>query len=252
MIGRLTVRDLNVSLSGRPVLGPVSTTFEGGSVVGIVGPNGAGKTTLLKALAGLIPAGDSIAIDARPLGSLSERERARAVGFLPQDRECAWPLSVADVVALGRLPHGALDREDPCRRAMTETGTADLADRRMDCLSGGERARVLLARVLAGDPAMILADEPVSGLDPGHALRVLDALTARARAGVMVIAVLHDLTLAARSCDRLLVLHEGALAAEGAPSEVLNESTLHHVFGMRARCLHHEGRLAILPLEASG
>lgn len=253
MTALLQVRDLVVARDGRRMVGPVSTGFEGSAFVGIIGANGAGKTTFLKALAGVLaPTGGDVLLDGRPIASWNGQGRARRIGFLPQERDCAWPLTVERVAALGRLPHvgGVAEDEAAVDAALAAAEVTDLRHRRMDRLSGGERARVLVARVLAGMPRVILADEPASGLDPGHALRILDVLKERALGGALVVAAIHDLTLAARTCDRILLLHEGRCIADGTAREVLTPEHLEPAFGIRARTFEHEGRLAVLALDA--
>jgi iron complex transport system ATP-binding protein len=232
---------LNVSLGRRAVLRDVAAGVAAGETVGLIGPNGAGKTTLLRALAGLIaPASGAVTLDGRPLAGVDPRARARAIGYLPQDGTIHWSLPVRDVVAMGRLPHrGDFAPPGPDDRAAVAAAMAALdvdalADRPATALSGGERARVLLARVLAGMPRFLLADEPVAGLDPYHRLEVMEHLAARAEAGIGVVVVLHDLTLAARFCRRLLLVDGGRLVAEGAPAEVLTPERLAAVYRIAA------------------
>jgi iron complex transport system ATP-binding protein len=223
-----------------------------------LGPNGAGKSTLLRLLTGLLdPDSGRVLLDGTPLAAVSLRERARAVGYLPQDGVVHWRLTVAAVVALGRLPHqGAWggtwagpssDDRAAVARAMQATGVAEWADRPLATLSGGERGRVLLARARAGEPRILLVDEPTAGLDPGHALDAMTLLQEIASGGTLVIAVLHDLTLAARFCDRLLLLHEGVLQADGPPAEVLTPAALARVYGVTAIHGARDGALYVVP-----
>jgi len=235
----LRAAGVGVSLGGRPVLGPVDLAVGAGEFVAVVGPNGAGKTTLLRAVAGLVAATGEIALGGTPLARLPLAERARRVGYLPQGHVFYWPLPVADVVGLGRLPRGAgadlsaADRE-AVARAMTATATSEFADRAVTTLSGGERARVALARVLATEAPLILADEPTASLDPRYQLIVLDILRRHARGGGSVVAVLHDLGLAARHADRIVVLDKGRVVADGAPRRVLTPQRLAETFGVHA------------------
>jgi iron complex transport system ATP-binding protein len=206
----------------------------------MVGPNGAGKTTLLRALAGLVPTSGDLTVDTSHLARLSLAERARRIAYLPQGHVFHWPMPVAEIVALGRLPRGAgadLSAADRAAiaRAMDVTGVAAHAERPVTTLSGGERARVALARVLATEAEIILADEPTASLDPRYQLIVLGILRRHAEAGGTVLAVLHDLGLAARQASRLIVLDHGRIVADGRPREVLTKARLAETFGVNAQ-----------------
>lgn len=233
----LEAREVTVAFDDRIVLADVSLAAHRGEVLGLLGPNGAGKSTLLKALAGLLPC-DGCCLDGRPIRDVPPRERARQLAYLPQGNASHWPMVVADVVALGRLPHQdgrrQLSSEDrhAIRLAIEETGVQDLVDRPMNKLSGGERARVLLARALAVDARSLLADEPTAHLDVNHQLALLRLLRRRADSGHAVILVLHDLSAALRFCDRVAVLADGRLVAEGRPADVLTDELLERRFGI--------------------
>jgi iron complex transport system ATP-binding protein len=235
----LAARDL--TLQAR--LNGVTARLEAGSITAICGPNGAGKSTLLQCLAGLLtPDSGELLVDGKPLPH--GRERARRIGYLPQTGEIAWDVSVAALAALGRLPHG--DRgEAQVAAALAAVDLTDFADRPVSTLSGGERARALLARVLAGEPRWILADEPLAALDLAHQLALLGRLRAAARAGAGVALVLHDLALAMNHADRVLVLDCGHLAAEGPPEEALAEEVIARVWGVTARWLGEPGARAL-------
>lgn len=237
----LVARDLSVSLAGRHVVRHASVALKGGELVGVLGPNGAGKSTLVRALLGLVPSAGEVLLDGATLRRLSRQQIARQIAYLPQGQTLHWPLSVERLVALGRLPHlGPLSRlaeqdRAAVSRAMALAEVGHLAARIVTELSGGERARVLLARALAVEAPALIADEPLASLDPEHQLHGMELLRARARAGGLVIAVLHDLGIAARFCDRLVVLAEGQVVADGAPADVLTAQLLAEVYRVRAR-----------------
>jgi iron complex transport system ATP-binding protein len=238
----LEAKGVTLARGGRTVLAGVSAAFAPGTVTAILGPNGAGKSTLLEALAGLrAPDAGAVTLDGAPVAAMPTPARARAIGYLPQGGAVHWNLEVEELVALGRLPHrgplagpSAADRA-AIRGAMAAADVAGFARRRIDELSGGERARVLLARVLAGEPRVLLADEPLANLDPKHQLEALRLLRGAADAGAVVVLVLHDLGWAARSADRLLLLADGRVLGDGAPAEVLTSSTLRAAYGMEMR-----------------
>ncbi len=248
----LGVSGLEVRLGKRPVLDDVALTVGAGELVAVVGPNGAGKTTLLRAVAGLVPARGNIEILGTPASRLSLAERARRVAYLPQGHVFHWPLAASEIVALGRLPLGAgADLSEADRRAvaraMEATGVGAFADRMVTTLSGGERARVALSRVLATEATLILADEPTASLDPRYQLIVLDILKRHAKQGGAVIAVLHDLGLAARYADRLVILDRGCVAASGPPREVLTKQRLVETFGVHAQIVTLVGAPVVIP-----
>lgn len=251
----LTGNAITVALGSRPVLRAVDFALAPGELVGLIGPNGAGKTTLLRALAGLLPLDSgSVALDGSPLAAIERAARGRLLAYLPQGGQSHWAMPVASVVMMGRLPHlgpwrGPSDSDrEAVTRALEACDVATLADRPVTQLSGGERARVLLARAMAVEPRVLLADEPVAGLDPAHQLDVMALLRGRARAGAGVVVVLHDLTLAGRYCDRLVLLHEGRVAAEGAPAAVLSPENLARCYGIRAHYGDAEGAAFVIPL----
>jgi iron complex transport system ATP-binding protein len=236
---RLVARGITVRLGGCIVLDGIDAAVEAGELLGLIGPNGAGKTSLLRVFAHLLPcAGGMVSCDGRPLGDYKLTERARRIAYLAQGAEVHWPMTVEKLVALGRLPHrsswGQLSAADhnAIENAMRSTDVVAFRDRTMATLSGGERMRVLLARALAVEAPILLADEPVAALDPFHQLQVMGILKEVARHGSAVVAVLHDLTLAARFCDRLLLLHRGAILAAGPPASVLDERNLETAYSV--------------------
>jgi len=224
----------------RPVLRGVSLGVAAGELLALVGTNGSGKTTLLRVLSGALPtAGGDVLYAGEPLSSLSPAERARRIGVLPQHVELPAGFQVSELVAFGRAPHaqrlfGATpDDEAAVVRALADAGLTELADRDADTLSGGERQRVLLAMTLAQEPALLLLDEPTLHLDLAHQVALLATLARLRRSrGLAVIAVLHDLNLAAGFAPRIAVLSDGRLAADGAPDEVLTPELVTRVFGV--------------------
>ena len=250
----LTARGVSVRLSGLLVLKDISLTLPAGHLVALVGPNGAGKTTLLRALSGLVPSDGAIEVDGEALASLSLRQRARKFAYLPQGHIVHWPLPARDIVALGRYPHGATDpaRLSPAdseavQRAMQATDVVEFGARRVTELSGGERSRVALARVLAVEAPVILADEPTSSLDPRHQLDVMKRLHMAADNGALVMVVTHDLGLAARFADTVVVMSEGRLVSQGAAAEALSAQVLADVFRIRAYCAEYQREAVIVP-----
>jgi len=242
----LTASHLTVRLGGVNVVSDITATFEPGTITAICGPNGAGKSTMLATLAGLLnPASGEVTIDGKALGTLSPRDRAKLVGYLPQLGEVAWDLSVANLVALGRLPYR--DRgEEAVAEALAAMDLTELAERPVSSLSGGERARALLARVLAGEPRWVLTDEPFAALDLGHQIALLARLRAIANMGVGIVIVVHDLGLAMNGADRVLVFDRGRLAADGAPEQALREEVIANVWKVHARWLGNPGERALL------
>jgi len=250
----LAAQGLNVKLAGRVVLTDISLALSPGHLVALVGPNGAGKTTLLRALAGLVPSDGAIEVGGEALSSLALRDRARRFAYLPQGHIVHWPLPARDIVALGRYPHGATDPArlspkdtDAVLRAMRATDVMEFSERRVTELSGGERSRVALARVLAVEAPVILADEPTSSLDPRHQIDVMKTLRAAADQDTLVIVVTHDLGLAARFADTILVLSDGRLVSQGAPADALSEQVMADVFRISAYRAQYQREAVIVP-----
>ncbi len=251
----LELTDLTVTRRGAPVLGPVSLRIGAGTVVGLLGPNGAGKTTLMRAALGLIPATGSIRLGGTDHTTLDPMARARAVAHVPQDREIAWPITVANLVGLGRLPHPEASEPDNARAieaALEMMDLASLKHRPATELSGGERARALIARALAQDAPLLIADEPTAGLDPSHALTLMARLRRMARLGRGVLVSLHDLGLAARWCDRIVLMEAGRIVADGTPAEVLTPARLETVYGIRAHIAADADGPILVPTGLAG
>lgn len=251
------VESLSWEQANRNILENLSFELKQGEFVALIGPNGAGKSSLLRCLAGLhADYSGQIRMTEAEITSLSDTDRAKSLAYLEQNPHCHWPMTVRDVVALGRLPHRlsgnrmTVECRQNVEHAIEDTGLSGLADRRVDQLSGGEQRRVLLARTLATQAGILLADEPTAGLDTAQQLRMMNLLQSRAEKGMLVVIVLHDLALAARYCGRMLLLSTGQLVADGAPGEVLTESQLRQTYGIDARIDQSHGLPVIVPLAA--
>jgi iron complex transport system ATP-binding protein len=252
----LQLTNLNVALGSRIVLSAINANFAPGECVAIMGPNGSGKSTLMRAAAGLIlPASGEVTLHSKSLATWRRADLAREIAYLPQGGEVHWPLTVRNIVALGRLPHAhrfakqtAAD-EAAIVRAMEVCDIAHLADRPATALSGGERARALLARALSSEAKIILADEPFAQLDPSHQLHAMEVLKAASEAGALVIVVLHDLSIAARHASRVVLMSDGHIAADGPPTTTLSSESLRQTFGIDAFIGDHAGAPVILPIK---
>ena len=255
----LQLDHLSLTLRGRPVLRDVSGSLPSASVTVILGANGAGKSTLLSCLAALrAPDSGMVTLDGKPLLAMPPLERARQIGLLPQQADIHWDINVRALVALGRLPHhtrwgrSAAD-EAAIDEAMAQTDCSQFATRKALRLSGGEQARVLLARVLAGKPDWVLADEPLANLDPAHQLDAMACFRAAAMAGAGVVLVLHDLTQAARIADHLIVMKEGGIIASGPAAQVLTPEVLQAAYCVRMHIGQDEtGAPVIAPIARVG
>lgn len=256
---RLEARGVTVRAGDRVILNQASLGLGPGELVGLIGPNGAGKSTLVRAMAGILPctSGD-ILINGRAGAAIAPPARARLIAYLAQERQVEWPIRVREIVALGRLPFrrglfgqglappGPADEAmiEACLRRVDAQALAELPAR---ALSGGELARVLLARALAVSAPLLLADEPIAGLDPFQQLQVMEILRQEARRGMGVLVVLHDLALAARFLDRVVVIAGGEVRGDGPPAEVLSPGALEAVYGVIPIAGEHEGQRWLLP-----
>ena len=247
-MSRLQAQGVQVRLGGKAVVDGVTAAFDSGTVTAILGPNGAGKSTLLSCLAGLRrPQAGQVVLDHDDVIAMAPRARARRIGVLPQTQEVAWAVEARILVGLGRTPFigsSGLSIEDAAAidRAMAAAGVAELADRDVTTLSGGERGRVLIARALAGDPEWLLADEPLTGLDPGHQLDAGELFRSLAHdQGRGVVVTLHDLSLAARIADRIIVMAAGKVLADGPPDQALSPAVMEQAYGVKARVSAGEG-----------
>jgi iron complex transport system ATP-binding protein len=233
------VREVTFAYGAAPVLDRVSLTARAGELVGLVGPNGAGKSTLIRLVAGLAaPQSGAARLAGLDPAVAPRREVARLAALVPQEAHAAWPFTVRDAVMMGRTPRQGLFAvpsrldEQAVERALAACDLADVADRRLDALSGGERRRIFFARALAQEPRVLLLDEPTAFLDLGHQIAAMRMAEQAARAGLCVLAVLHDLNLAAAYCDRLVVLSQGRVVAEGAAADVLTPERIREVWGV--------------------
>ncbi|MEV5172325.1 ABC transporter ATP-binding protein [Streptomyces flaveolus] len=243
---RLDIDQVTIEAAGARLVDRVRLAADSGTFVGLVGPNGSGKSTLLRTVyRALWPAAGAVRLDGDDLHAMDPRAAARALAALPQESSAEFNFTVAEVVAMGRLPHrgrtAASDREI-CARAMDRTGVAHLADRGFPGLSGGEKQRVLIARALAQQPRVLILDEPTNHLDIAHQLDVLALVR---DSGLTVLAALHDLNLAAAHCDVLYVIDKGRIVAAGPPHDVLRPALLAEVFGIRAHPVRHPGTGAV-------
>ena len=225
----ISIRNLGV---GQRLMN-INLNLKAGEMLGVIGANGAGKSTLLQCLAGIQDHQGEMHLAGTAIKAIPQRQRAQQIGFLPQSSHSAWALTVRDVISLGRLPWGDSNAE-AIKQAAAAAGVDAWLDRQTDQLSGGQQARVWLARVLAGQPRVILADEPVASLDLFQQQHVLRLLRRYAQSDRAVMLSIHDLSLAARYCDRLCLLHEGRLLALGTPAEVLTGPHLQQAFQIDA------------------
>lgn len=253
----LAAGGLCVARGKRRIIQNLSFAAFKGEVIGVIGPNGSGKSTLLSCLAGLLPYSGTLSFSGRDAHDLTLAERALAIAYVPQDREVAWPLKIEEVVALGREPHRSrFLGYDPGGAAAAEAAidALDLQALRhqpISSVSGGERARALIARAFAQEAPLLLADEPCAGLDPAHQLSLMQCLKAQAAAGQTILVALHELPLAAQWCSRLLLLHRGTLVAYDKPDQVLSDEHLDRIYGIRAHRVTADGLSIPVPASLS-
>lgn len=253
----ISVSGLSASLGGKPVLRGISFAIGRGELVGLIGPNGAGKSTLLRSVLGLTRADGDVAIAGQDMTAMPAAQRARHVAYLPQERDIAWAVPAEMLVSLGRAPHrpafAGLTQADRAAvaQAMRRMEVDGLRDRPATELSGGEKARVLIARALAQDAPLLLADEPTAGLDPSHQIALMRIFASLAAEGSSVVASLHDLGLAARWCSRLILLDGGAVVADGPPRQVLTAELLRQVYGVETHFGEAEGKMIVQPLDVA-
>lgn len=257
---QLSTEQVCLKRDGNSILVDASVQLHAGEFVGLIGPNGAGKSSLLRVMAGLQQpdtgtvnlaiAGET---SLQPLAKIPARERAQILAYLPQQETPAWPLQVEHLVGLGRAPwhkpmSGKSTRDKSAiEHALQITELTDFRQRIVTTLSGGELQRTLLARVFAGEPKVILADEPIAALDPYHQLHMMELLAEHSQQGGTVFAALHDLSLAARFCSRLVLMHHGKMVADGEPIQVLTTENLQQVYGISAYVDCREDGVVIVP-----
>jgi len=247
---RLTLNQLTVKRGECPVVDHASLSIGEGEFIGLIGPNGAGKTTLMRGALGLLPVSGASSLADMPLA-----ERAKHAAWLPQQREIAWPVSVQTLVTLGRVPHLSAGQKPTEADKQAVAGAIMAMDlsgfeaRPATELSGGEQARVLIARALAQDTPLVLADEPIAGLDPGHQIATMQAFSGLSKNGKSLLVSLHDLGLAARHCTRLILMHMGRIHADGPPEAVLTKDNLAQVFGISAHLSHGAAGVIFQPLK---
>lgn len=244
----LCAQGLTFRYGRTPVVVDLSFSLAAGEVLGVVGPNGAGKSTLIRLLTRILsPEAGSVTVAGRELGSLSRLELARIAAVVPQAADLPDGFTAIELVAMGRTPHlGWLSQpsrrdEEVIEEAMRRTDTWRFRHRLAATLSGGERQRVVLARALAQEPKLLLLDEPTNHLDLSYQAELITLIRREAECGLAALVVLHDLNLAIGACDRLLVLNQGRLVAQGTPAEVITATLLRQVYGAAAEVLHPPG-----------
>ena len=255
----LACESVGVVLDNTPLLREVSLNVPAGSWLGVIGPNGAGKSTLLHAVCGIVPHTGCVRLGGHDVATLDRRDRAGRIGFVAQTPVTPPGMRVVDYVLLGRTPHrGVLAAETPTDRAVVRDVLAQLdllpfAQRRLTSLSGGERQRAFLARALAQQPQLLLLDEPTAALDIGHQVDVLDLVDSlRCTLGLTVVSTLHDLTLAGRYPDAVVLLVDGKVVASGRPAEVLTPELIETHYGTPVRVLHDDDGLIVIPTTRRG
>jgi iron complex transport system ATP-binding protein len=253
-LSEIELAGVSVELGGRDVVRDVDVAVEKGEWVGLIGPNGAGKTTILRAITGLVAYRGSIAVQGDEVSELPRRKLGRRIALVPQVPSTPSWMTVGEYVLLGRTPHlGALAKEGPsdrviASRALERLDLSGYADRTLGTLSGGERQRVVVARALAQEAAVIILDEPTTALDIGHQQQALELLEdLRAESDLTLVAAMHDLTLAAQYVDRMVLLRDGRIVADGTPAEVLTEDGITEHYDASIRVIDVDGRVAVVP-----
>ena len=252
----LNINQLSVQLGNKTILDNISCSFPAGKVTGLIGPNGAGKSTLLKSFFKLVPAKGAFTYAGKDISSLSAAERSTYLSYLPQERELAWAMSVENVIRLGFSHAGANTRssvtqseDERLKSILDKLDLLEFRNRSASSLSGGELARVLIARALAQDTPVLLADEPLAGLDPYHQIKIMMHLKAHSKGGKTVVTSIHDLSMAAQWCDHLILLDQGRIVSWGKPANVLTANSLKEIYKIDARIEDTPSGLCIWPLD---
>jgi len=252
----LSGKNISFSIDGISILKNIDVDVKAGELIGLIGPNGAGKSTLLRLLTQVAqPDGGDILLNGKNIQTLSAEEKSRLIGYLTQGARAHWPFTVEKIVELGRLPwqrwwqDSSVEDKQKVEYAMALTETVAYRNRIVTTLSGGEQTLVMLARIFAAEPQLIFADEPVATLDPYHQLHVMEILRDHAREKKSAVVVLHDLSLAARFCDRLYLLNHGALYCHGTPQEVLTDENIATVYGVKSVVSCSESGVSVTPVS---
>jgi ABC-type cobalamin/Fe3+-siderophores transport system ATPase subunit len=250
---------LNYSIDSLPILKGIDFEVNPGELVGLIGPNGAGKSTLLRLLTQVEPASSGeIQFEGRAMDTLAAEERAKRIGYLVQGAKAHWPFSVEKVVGLGRLPYqkwwqqASSEDDAKVEAAMQTTQTLAYRNRIVTTLSGGEHTLVMLARIIASEPQIIFADEPVAALDPYHQLHVMEILREHAKEKNAAVVVLHDLSLATRFCDRLYLLNHGELHCTGTAHDVMTSENIASVYGVKSKITCDEEAVSVTSVSRLG
>ncbi len=255
----LEARNIHVTIKDNTILKGASLSVPKGKLIGLIGPNGAGKSTLLRAVLGLVDTqSGTISLDTEALSNWTLKQRAKKISYAAQGAPVHWPLDVEHIISLGRIPHldpwqkiSDTDNE-LIQQAMIKTDTLHLANRLVTTLSGGERACVMLARAIVSEADYLCADEPIASLDPYHQIQVMDILRDLANDDHGVLIVLHDLTLAQRYCDELILLHQGEVLSTGTAEQVLTPDNLDKAYHIRASRWQENGDSFLSPWKISG
>lgn len=235
-MNRLVLKQASVSLEKENIFRDISFSVTSGEFIALLGPNGVGKTTLMRAVAGLLDYEGSILLNGAEVREMSSQDSGKAISYIPQGHEVHWPMCSKDIVALGRLPYRTVvnfnneEDEEIVRQAMIAAEAEEFSDRQYNQLSGGEKSRVMIARALANGAPMLLADEPIAALDPYHQLQILEMLRKKVDEGLSLVVILHDILLAGQFADRIILMHENHIIADGKPEEALRSELLERVY----------------------